>query len=328
MEQTKSYFRLGLFVTLTVAIVAAVLFILGGRALFQPTMTIETYFEESVAGLEIGSPVKFKGIPLGQVVEIKGSLATYQRDVPPGKRREYIVVRAKLSGNDEEVRSWQRDLDGLIKAGLRVRTQLAGITGQQYLALDILDPKAHPPLAFEWKPTYPYIPSAPSSTGEILENARKFIANLGKVDVEQLARNLDKVLVTANRKLEELPVKELSAEASGLLKDTRVAVARVNGILANPGIKQTVDNAGEISERLRKLADSGELDRMVTSIGDAATRIDDIVAENQYDVRVLVQDLRVTAANLRALSEAIKRYPAGALLGGPPDKVQIPGKSP
>ncbi|HUN69381.1 MAG TPA: hypothetical protein VMU46_11315, partial [Burkholderiales bacterium] len=186
----------------------------------------------------------------------------------------------------------------------------------------------HPPLPFEWKPAYPYIPSAPSSTGEILENARRFIANLGKVDVVQLARNLDKVLVTANRKLEELPVKELSAEAAGLLKDTRVAVARVNVILANPGIRQTVDNAGEISERLRKLADSGELDRMVTSIGDAAARIDGIVAENQYDVRVLVQDLRVTAANLRTLSEALKRYPAGALLGGPPDKVQIPGKSP
>ena len=40
--------------------VAAILFVLGGRALFEPTMTFETYFDESVAELDIGSPVCFE----------------------------------------------------------------------------------------------------------------------------------------------------------------------------------------------------------------------------------------------------------------------------
>jgi len=41
-------------------------------------------------------------------------------------------------------------------------------------------------------------------------------------------------------------------------------------------------------------------------------------------VRVIVRDLRITADNLRELSATIKRYPAGALIGGPPEKVQLP----
>ncbi len=61
---------------------AAGLFLLGGRKLFQPTFTFETYFDESVSGLELGAPVRFRGVPLGQVMEIVTSSAAYEKDVP------------------------------------------------------------------------------------------------------------------------------------------------------------------------------------------------------------------------------------------------------
>jgi len=79
MEEGKHYFRLGLFVVVTVSVLVAVLFFLGGRKLFQPTFTFETYFNESVAGLELGAPVRFRGVPLGQVSEIVTSAATYEK---------------------------------------------------------------------------------------------------------------------------------------------------------------------------------------------------------------------------------------------------------
>ena len=69
MEEGKRYIRLGLFVVVTVMLLAAVL-CARGRKLFQPTFTFETYFNESVAGLELGAPVRFRGVPLGQVSEI------------------------------------------------------------------------------------------------------------------------------------------------------------------------------------------------------------------------------------------------------------------
>src|ERR1700752_1995813 len=97
MEEGKRYVRLGLFTVVTVAILVAVLFLLGGRKLFQPTFTFETYFNESVAGLELGAPVRFRGVPLGQVSEILPSAAIYERDVPRDRRREYIVVRVKIN---------------------------------------------------------------------------------------------------------------------------------------------------------------------------------------------------------------------------------------
>jgi len=350
MEEGRRYFRLGLFVVVCVTILAAVLFLLGGRKLFQPTFIFETYFDESVAGLELGAPVRFRGVPLGQVSEILTSSSTYEQDLPLDKRRQYIVVRAKVTLSAEEAETMKRDAAQMVQKGLRAQTQLAGITGQQYLAIDFLDPGKYPPLEFEWTPKYTYLPSAPSLTGEIIANAQAFLANLNETDIKRLSQNLNQLIVDLDRKVNDVPVAELSARANDVLKSANAtfervdrilaaapiaqtvrridsAASRFDGLLADPGLKQTVDNAAAITTRLRKLADDGDLDRMVKRVGDAAERVDALVGDNQYDVGVIVQDLRVTADNLRTLSETVKRYPAGVLVGGPPDKVHLPGAS-
>lgn len=348
MEESKRYVRLGLFVFVAVIVAAAILFILGGRSLFQPTYTFETYFNESVAGLDIGAPVRFRGVPMGEVTEILLSAAAYEADVPIAERSSYIVVRATLTGSEAQVRQWRQEAGTLlVSKGLRVQTQLAGITGQQYLALDLLDPQKFPPLPFGWKPKYPYVPSAPSLTGEIIANAQEFLASLNEADIKDLGQNLNKLVVTLNEKASELQVGELSADAVAVLRYARITIDRINAVLAkgsidatarnlaaasgrldallaDPGLRKSVDNVAAFSDRLRKLADTGDLDRIAKNLDDMTARIDAVVADNQHDVRVIVQDLRTTADNLRTLSEHLKRYPAGALVGGPPEKVQLP----
>jgi len=343
MEESKRYFRLGLFVVVTLTILAAVLFVLGGRKLFQPTYTFETYFNESVAGLELGAPVRFRGVPLGQVSEILRSTATYEKDVPMEKRREYIVVRAKVNLSAEEAEQMNRDASQMVKKGLRAQTQLAGITGQQYLAIDFLDPVKYPPLEFPWTPKYPYVPSAPSLTGEIVAKAQTFLASLNDADIKTLGQNLNALVVNLDKKVSEAQVAELfknanttiaridrilaAAPIDHTLRKIDSAATSLDGILADPGLKQTVDNVAASSGRLRKLADDGDIDRMVKRIDATAERLGSLIGDNQYDFRVTIQDLRVIAANLRLFSETVKRYPSGVLVGGPPEKVKLPGNS-
>ena len=343
MEESKRYFRLGLFVVVTLTMLAAVLFVLGGRKLFEPTFTFETYFNESVAGLELGAPVRFRGVPLGKVSEILRSAATYESDVPLERRREYIVVRAKVNLSAEEAEQMKRDASQMVRKGLRVQTQLAGITGQQYLAIDFLDPAKHPPLTFQWTPKYPYVPSAPSLTGEIIANAQAFLASLNEAGVKTLGQNLNALVVSLNNKISEAPVAELFKKANATverldrilaaapidhtLRKIDSAASSLDGLLADPGLKQTVENVAASSGRLRKLADDGDIDRMVRRIDAAAERLGALIGDNQYDVSVIVQDLRVTVGNLRTFSETVKRYPAGALVGGPPEKIKLPVNS-
>jgi len=350
MEEGKRHARLGLFVLVTLATLVAVLFALGGRKLFQHAFVFETYFNESVAGLELGAPVRLRGVPLGQVTEIVTSGATYERDAPPDRRREYIVVRAKVNISEAQADQLKREAVQLVKKGLRTQTRLAGITGQQYLSIDFLDPAAYPPLAFEWTPKYTYLPSAPSLSGEIISNAQNFIAHLNEADIKALSTNLNALVVDLDRKVGDVPVADLAAKADRLLAnagatferiDRIVAAApidhtlrkldsaatRIDTLLAAPELMLSIDHIAAISANLRKLTEGGDLERAVKRVGDTAERLDALIGDNQYDARVIVQDLRATADNLRVLSESLKRYPAGLLVAGPPDKVQLPGNA-
>jgi ABC-type transporter Mla subunit MlaD len=351
MEEGQHHRRLGIFIVLSVSVLGAAFLALGGRDWFHPSFTFETYFNNSVAGLELGAPVEFRGVPLGQVTQILTSSATYEHDVPLGERKEYIVVRMKLTVSAREAEQLREDAPALSARGLRAQTQLAGITGQQYLALDFVDPKKYPPLEFGWTPKYMYLPSAPSSVGEIVAKAQTFLASLNEADIKELGQNLNKLVADVDTKLSQLPLSQLSGSAQNVLGNADTLLQRLNHILAaapidhtlvrldslaahldtlagDPALPETLHNLQALSARLRKMSDDGDLDRLVSGLDQAAERLQIMLGDNQYDVRVMVQDLRATASNLRALSETLKRDPAGVLLGGPPDKVQLPGGGP
>ena len=328
MEEGKRYYRLGLFVVVSITILAALFFVLGGRKLFQPTYTFETYFATSVAGLEIGAPLRYRGVPLGQVSEILTSGATYENDVPLLKRRNYIVVRAKATLSAIDAIQVERDAVDMIRMGLRAQTQLAGITGQQYLALDFLSPpERFPPLKFEWTPAYQYVPSAPSLTGQIVASAQSLMASLGELDLRHTVQKLDDLVVTLNGKADEVQLAELSSDARTMLKNANTTIARVDRMLADSGLDQSLDNLKAVTQSLRSFTANGNLDHTITRLDEAVERLNGLMADNQYDARVIVQDLRATADNLRQLSATIKRNPAGALLGGPPEKIELPVES-
>jgi phospholipid/cholesterol/gamma-HCH transport system substrate-binding protein/paraquat-inducible protein B len=329
-----------------VAILFVSLFILGGRSLFQSTYVVETFFDESVAGLEVGSPVKFRGVPIGQVTSIVVAARVYDTELMTVDRRLYIVVRMKLMGVPDKAID---TLPDLIAQGLRVQTQLAGITGQLFLALDLLDPTLNPPLPLPWKPDYPYVPSARSLTNKILTNAQSFLASLDKANVESLGQNLNRLVLTMEKSVHEAQVQKLADEGVATLKAIRGTAERTDKILAQGGLDETLRNlrsasarldkmfadpafetaprdVAVVTARLRKLAENGEFDELVNQANQALARLDEMIGANQYDVRATIEDLRVSMDNLRALTEVAKRYPAGLIFGEPPKAVSLPSE--
>ena len=103
-----------------------------------------------------------------------------------------------------------------------------------------------------------------------------------------------------------------------------MTITSLRNVLEAQGIKKSEDNIAAVTARLRKMADDGDLDGTIRRIDEAVDRLNGLLGDNQYDARMIVQDLRATAENLRSLSASVKRYPAGALIGGPPEKVELP----
>src|SRR5258705_6584944 len=119
MAARPHYFKIGLFVIASVFIAAGALVALGAGSIFKEKILFETYLNESVQGLEIGAPVKYRGVQIGNVDGI-----SFAEDVYETKRR-YVMVTVNFYPATREGRRKRSEFDerlrGLIQEGLRVR---------------------------------------------------------------------------------------------------------------------------------------------------------------------------------------------------------------
>ena len=70
LDTKAHHFKLGLFVVCAIALATVVVVLLGAGEFLQPHIYLETYFDESVQGLAVGSPMKYLGVNKGTVEEI------------------------------------------------------------------------------------------------------------------------------------------------------------------------------------------------------------------------------------------------------------------
>ena len=71
MSQQAHYFKIGVFVLGATALAVVGIIVLGAGKWFERSTTVETYFYESVQGLEIGAPVRLRGVRVGRVESIQ-----------------------------------------------------------------------------------------------------------------------------------------------------------------------------------------------------------------------------------------------------------------
>jgi ABC-type transporter Mla subunit MlaD len=314
MSEKASQLRIGIFVVVGLAILLAALFLFGVRSAFQPTYTFETYLPSNVDGLSVGSLVKLRGVTVGKVTEIGFSWNLYEVTQPA-----VVVVRfeVKQAITPQMFRKEPEEaLDMVVSRGLRAVIQPQGITGTSIVALQTFEPKEYPPLAFPWKPEYPYVPSAPSQFGQILASLDKTLSNLEKLDIAGLITSLEKTLDSAQTALDrigQLDVKGISDGATGVLAEASVAVRDIEGLVGDARTTLQSMKLGTVGESANRLID--DLDARLGVLLDRLSAI---------DVRALNDTLAGTREAARSLNEALddlKRYPAGFLLGGPPPPV-------
>lgn len=71
MKQKKKAFYLGIFVLGALLVLVILLLSIGGQSLFTKHVHFTLYFDKSVKGLNIGAPVMFRGVRVGQVEAIQ-----------------------------------------------------------------------------------------------------------------------------------------------------------------------------------------------------------------------------------------------------------------
>jgi len=346
MSQRANYFKLGLFVIGGIVAGVLVLVIIGSGRWFERKVIIETYFKESVQGLDLGSKLKYRGVTIGEVTRITFTYTKYQQDLPITQRERYVMVEAQVqprllggraaAGDMTNPENAQMEVD----KGLRLRLAQQGITGLAYLEMDYVEP-APPVLPINWVPENVYIPSAPSTVTAIVNAAQDIMEKLHRLDFEATVARIDKLLDTTNERiasvdvkklqqradvtlaklestLDQLQAKKLSDEASALLTELRQSNAELKKTLANPALQKIPEDTAAAMQRVKELVSDPKLQRTISSLDRIMGRFDRIFGSTDTDLATSIENLRQITDNLRDLTEETKRYPASVIFGGPP----------
>ena len=263
MSAKANHFKLGLFMLGGTSLLIMALVLLGlGDSLKRPLM-VETYLDQSVQGLEIGSKVNFRGVLFGSVSGIGFSRTRYEEGKPVEEQRRYILIEVAVEPRFHG--EWGHEFFNFLKAeilrGLRFRLNSQGITGLSYLELDYVDPARYPRLPMTWTPEHLYIPSAPGTLTKLLTSVEQVFRRLEGVDLEQVLTNLNRLLATAENEIRSAQIASISSQATNLLSELRDSNQALQAVLKDPKLKeipaQTLHLASEVLAR--SLASDGVL---------------------------------------------------------------------
>lgn len=285
MSQKTNYFKVGLLVIgATVVLVAAVLFLSTGSFGEEPVY-IETYFDESVQGLSVGSPVTYRGVQVGNVAQI--TFTRYVYDLDPsdetfrGKGRYvYVLIDIRPMFKQAYTEGTSREfIQSLVDDGLRFQLKPQGITGLVALQAEYFDPEENPPFDVPWEPKYPYLPSTPSLFTRLADAMSALSRRVEDLDIEGVVDNMNQVLLTANTTLKDASLSSIGQEVEGLVVDLRSTNSRIQEILNDSSVDGMRDDlAASISGVRRIIEDSkGEVAGSFASIDNAMTKVDTII---------------------------------------------------
>jgi paraquat-inducible protein B len=208
-----NYFYIGLFVLMGIALMVAALIFWGSKTMLKTDVYAETYFNESVQGLSEGSPVKYRGMQIGHVVEIAAVTSIYNVKEPIVKEdgKDYTLggyIYVKLAMSPKFLRSSSEDefkkiLQKAVDHGLRTKLSIQGLTGAAYIDLDFQNSHATPPLPISWQPQYSYIPSTPSAITFFSDNATYLLEELRKINLQKTIDSLQKLINSTDQTAEQ-----------------------------------------------------------------------------------------------------------------------------
>lgn len=299
MATPSNHWKLGLFVVFGIVLGLATIVALGANSLQSETASYLSYFDESVQGLDVGAPVKFRGVTIGTVSKIDVASDRRHVRVTSDLRVEELRTLGLAKGDDTH-------LEIVVPEDLRIQLASAGITGVKFVQLDFFSVKSNPVPKLPFPVPKNYIPTAVSTMKNLedsvihamnripemtdaalalIERLDGLVASVHETDLpkrtQETLASVDKTFGDVRKTLAELEGAKISSQAQGTLARLDGAIARVDQMMA----RVNGDNGVIVSA-----------ERASGAMGDVA-----------INARGLTDDLGSTMRDVQRAAESIQR---------------------
>lgn len=317
MSDRANPFKLGLFTLTAIFLLLGFLAALGA-GMFRPKGVIaETYTPDSVQGLDVGAPVRFRGVKVGEVTFIGFVSQKYDVRFKGGHDLAgYVMIQMNIDTRKGLNRSEaETTLDRALKQGLHARLASSSLMGPAYLELlFITGPGAPPALQLSWTPDGIVIPASPSLMSQITTSVEMLASQLSRIDFKKTVELLDNLLHHADEAISGTGFGDLQKSVSEVLDNAKAATARMKVVLDNPAIERILANMDQITDSLNSgsanqkdlAAFIKELPAIANNLRDASGRIDQILADPKT-ARIL-DNLDKTLASTPGAAEDVRQF--------------------
>ncbi len=319
---------IGAFVLGAIALFVAGVLVLGAGKFFTRQHTYITYFEGSVKGLNIGSPVMFRGVKVGEVTDISivADPAKHGLKIPV----IFNIEPEKVKGTREEFQKDPKYIEHAVRDyGLRTQLQtMSFVTGQLMVALDFFPDK--PAVFVGLNKKYPEIPSVPTS----LEQLQKTLESL---PFREILKNLNDTLQATEALVKSIDARRTTQTLESAIKDVQVLVNHTNekidpvvesltktSTAAEATLKETKETMAAVKDEIKVVSTSAQ---SALESAEAALRQSELTLQAYSDdSRLMIQlnrtlrDLSATTRSFRHLSDYLERHPESLLRGKPESK--------
>jgi phospholipid/cholesterol/gamma-HCH transport system substrate-binding protein len=310
MEREANYAAVGAFVVLIVVLGTLFVYWYSDNREHKDYTRYEIYFEGSVSGLERGSAVRYLGVDVGRVVDMRVDTRDASR----------VQVIADI------------DSSAPISSKTAAELSLQGVTGLLYI--DLLTNTGTRKLT-QAVPSqkYPVIRSARSNfdvllsslpelvglAKEVVDRANLLLSDQNLAAVSSSLQNIDKVSAVLPETLRG--INSLAAELRSTAKDIRMVAQSVNRTTEGIGPEVTA-----AMQRVNQVADN---------LVNASKQLELLVQDNRTDLRSFTRDAlpeferflrdgRAAAREISELAHGLRENPSQLLYQTPARGVEIP----
>jgi paraquat-inducible protein B len=332
MAKKVSKALIGGFVVGAVALIVAGVAIFGAGKFFKETRHWVVFFQGSLKGLNHGSPVVFKGVKIGSVIDIAIQVNTEDLTVQIPVIIETDPSHFEIIHGDREIET-EKNLPTLIERGLRAQLQMQSfVTGQLMVSLDF-----HPGTPVRLVGTvkeYPEIPTIPTPLEQLsetlqdlpleelvnglmsavegidkfdlaLEDVRKLIGNIDS-QIGPLATGIDSTVQDYGKLARNVDghVKPVLSNVNRTVKDF--------GKLARDLDKQTDPLISGMEEAMKEAISALEQARKTLAVAEEDLSQD---SPTMYELNNSLREISAMARSIRQLADYLKRHPEALLSG-------------
>ncbi len=320
MSKSANPVRVGIFVTAATALVVTAIMVFGASKIFTKTETVICYFHESVNGLDVGAPVKYKGVKIGKVDKIKIHVSKNEmRDT-----RIAVVMSINLDTVRRTVLESSSNGGPLfykqVEEGLRAQLAYQSIvTGMLYVELDYF---ANPGDSYK---TYnrkgvPEIPISSSVFADIAKKLNDTLVSVSEINFKEIGGNLNALLVTSNSKIAALDTKQINDKLIATLSN-------FEHLTSDDEVKNAVKNMNLLLEETRTFVASanktmetlgGDVHTTVGKLNDTLGSVDAMLAPTspfRRETSTLMRNLKETSISIKSLADYLERNPSSLLTG-------------